>query len=88
MTGRLWTPTRRGIVLGAAALATVRPGWADEGERHGLSSFGELKYPPGFERFDYVNPMAPRGGRFSAQLSGTIGNQAFNTFNTLNIYVL
>ncbi len=88
MTGRLWTPTRRGVVLGGAALAAIRPGWAEDGERHGLSSFGELKYPPTFERFDYVNPMAPRGGRFSAQLSGTTGNQAFNTFNTLNIYVL
>ena len=32
--------------------------------------------------------MAPRGGRFSAQLAATIGNQALNTFNTLNIYVL
>ncbi len=31
--------------------------------RHGLSLFGELKYPAGFERFDYVNPDAPKGGR-------------------------
>ncbi|MBE7201840.1 MAG: ABC transporter substrate-binding protein [Parafilimonas terrae] len=88
MTGRLWTPTRRGVVLGGAALAVVRPGRAEDAERHGLSSFGDLKYPPTFERFDYVNPMAPRGGRFSGQISGTIGNQALNTFNTLNIYVL
>ena len=29
--------------------------------RHGLSLFGELKYPPGFKHFDYVNP---KGGRF------------------------
>ncbi|MDP4021699.1 extracellular solute-binding protein [Methylobacterium sp. NEAU 140] len=61
---------------------------AEAGERHGLSSFGELKYAKTFERFDYVNPMAPRGGRFSGQLASTIGNQALNTFNTLNIYVL
>jgi microcin C transport system substrate-binding protein len=88
LTGRLWTPTRRGVVLGGAALAVVRPGRAEDAERHGLSSFGDLKYPPTFERFEYVNPMAPRGGRFSGQISGTIGNQALNTFNTLNIYVL
>ncbi|MDP4001950.1 extracellular solute-binding protein [Methylobacterium sp. NEAU K] len=91
MTGRVWRPSRRGLVLGAGALAAVRPSpsaRAAESERHGLSSFGELKYGPAFEHFDYVNPIAPRGGRFSAQISATVGNQAFNTFNTLNIYVL
>ncbi|MCJ2019638.1 extracellular solute-binding protein [Methylobacterium sp. E-065] len=88
MTGALRRPTRRGVVLGAGALALIRPAQAEEAERHGLSSFGALKYPPTFEHFDYVNPMAPRGGRFSATLSGTTGNQAFNTFNTLNIFVL
>ena len=30
--------------------------------RHGLSLFGDLKYPPGFSYFDYVNPQAPKGG--------------------------
>ena len=30
--------------------------------RHGLSLFGELKYPAGFKQFDYVNPNAPKGG--------------------------
>jgi microcin C transport system substrate-binding protein len=33
------------------------PAW-----RHGVSLFGDLKYPAGFERFDYVNPSAPKGG--------------------------
>lgn len=31
--------------------------------RHGLSLFGDLKYPAGFENFDYVNVNAPKGGR-------------------------
>ena len=31
--------------------------------RHGLSLFGDLKYPAGFEKFDYVNVNAPKGGR-------------------------
>ncbi|MFB0493445.1 microcin C transport system substrate-binding protein [Methylobacterium sp. OAE515] len=91
MTGAPWTPTRRSLVLGAGALAAIRPSsrtWAADAERHGLSSFGELKYGPDFEHFAYVNPMAPRGGRFSGQLSSSTGNQALNTFNTLNIYVL
>jgi microcin C transport system substrate-binding protein len=30
--------------------------------RHGLSLFGDLKYPPGFTQFDYVNANAPKGG--------------------------
>ncbi len=29
---------------------------------HGISTFGELKYPPDFKHFDYVNPDAPKGG--------------------------
>ena len=82
-------PSRRGLVLGAlAAVGLPRGSRAEDDERHGLSSFGELKYPKDFARFDYVNPMAPKGGRFSGQLASTIGNQAANTFNTLNIYVL
>ena len=31
--------------------------------RHGLSLFGNLKYPADFKHFDYVNPQAPKGGR-------------------------
>ena len=30
--------------------------------RHGVSTFGDIKYPAGFKRFDYVNPDAPKGG--------------------------
>ena len=30
--------------------------------RHGASLFGDLKYPPGFKQFDYVNAKAPKGG--------------------------
>ncbi|GJD29821.1 hypothetical protein PMNALOAF_1061 [Methylobacterium adhaesivum] len=84
--------TRRTLVLGAGALAAAaalpRRGVAEGQARHGLSSFGDLKYPADFRNFDYVNPEAPRGGRFSAQLTSTFGNQAGDTFNTLNVYVL
>ena len=85
-------PSRRTLVLGAGALAGAASlpglGRAQGTARHGLSSFGELKYPADFRSFDYVNPEAPRGGRFSAQLASTLGNQASDTFNTLNVYVL
>ena len=30
--------------------------------RHGISTFGDIKYPIDFKRFDYVNPDAPKGG--------------------------
>src|SRR6185436_10817495 len=65
------------------------PGHAVEGvERHGISAFGDLKYPPNFKHFDYVNPNAPKGGTFS-QIGPTAAfNQNFLTFNSLNSYIL
>lgn len=50
---------------------------------HGLSSFGELKYPPSFQHFDYVNPDAPKGGKIS-----TMGTGAVRTFNSFNPFVI
>lgn len=75
----------------AAALSALpRLGFAQGGETetHGLSSFGDLKYGPDFRHFDYVNPAAPKGGTLALQIKQTGGNQNFDTFNTLNIYVL
>lgn len=42
--------------------------------RHGLSLFGELKYPAGFAQFDYVNPKAPKGGAARQIALGTFDN--------------
>jgi microcin C transport system substrate-binding protein len=42
--------------------------------RHGLSLFGDLKYPPGFRHFDYVNPQAPKGGSVRFVALGTFDN--------------
>src|ERR671931_519474 len=42
--------------------------------RHGLSLFGELKYPAGFKHFDYVNPNAPKGGSVRMMALGTFDN--------------
>ena len=47
---------------------------------HGLSLFGDVKYPPGFTNFEYVNPDAPKGG--SVRLS------AIGTFDTLHPFVI
>jgi microcin C transport system substrate-binding protein len=83
--------TRRdALALGAGALATaiVAPAAAQEAERHGISAFGDLKYPPDFHHFDYVDPNAPKGGTFSQVGPSRIYNQNFLTFNSLNSYIL
>jgi len=57
-------------------------------ESHGMSAFGDLKYPADFSRFDYVNAEAPKGGVFSTVPSSRAYNQSFHTFNSLNSFVL
>ncbi|MDB5616987.1 MAG: extracellular solute-binding protein family 5 [Tardiphaga sp.] len=61
-----------------------------EGETsaHGISAFGDLKYPVDFPNFDYVNVTAPKGGVFSTVPSSRSFNQSFQTFNSLNAYIL
>lgn len=85
--------TRRGVLAGggaALALSAVTPlAWAAGRQGlHGLSIFGELKYPAGFKQFDYVNADAPKGGRMNFQPSYWVYNQSTQTFNTLNSFVL
>jgi len=57
-------------------------------ESHGMSSFGDLKYPADFQRFDYINPDAPKGGLFSTIPSARAYNQSFFTFNSFNAFIL
>ena len=59
-----------------------------QGFRHGLSAFGDLKYPADFAHFDYVDPNAPRGGTLSYTPGQWALNQNPNTFNTLNTLIL
>lgn len=47
--------------------------------RQGLSAFGDLKYPPDFKHFDYVNPDAPKGGRLASR--GILARDTFDSFN-------
>jgi microcin C transport system substrate-binding protein len=53
-----------------------------------MSAFGDLKYPADFHHFDYVNPDAPKGGLFSTIPSSRAFNQSFQTFNSLNAFIL
>jgi microcin C transport system substrate-binding protein len=61
---------------------------AAETERHGMSAFGDLKYPADFRHFDYVDPNAPKGGLFSQVGAARQFNQNLLTFNSLNSYIL
>lgn len=85
--------TRRdALVMGAAALAGATrfapPVAAEPAGRHGISAFGDLKYPADFPHFDYVDPKAPKGGVFSQIGPSRMYNQNFQTFNSLNSYIL
>jgi len=51
--------------------------------KHGLSIFGDLKYPADYTHFDYVNPDAPKGGKASQ-----IGTAGLTTFDSFNAYIL
>ena len=89
------TWTRRDIgrlAAGAGAIAALpsalAPGLAPElawgagtTVSHGISAFSDLKYPAGFDHFDYANPGAPVGGTFSTGVGGI-------TFDSLNQFIL
>ena len=46
------------VLLLALGMLWALPGWA----AHAYAQFGDVKYPPGFTHFGYVNPAAPKGG--------------------------
>jgi microcin C transport system substrate-binding protein len=71
------------ILLLSALLLSLGPFPVRAELRHGLSVFGELKYPPDFAHFDYVNPNAPKGGRIAL-----IGEGANRTFDSFQGYIL
>lgn len=62
-----------GIAAGAFSAAAQEPA---DSFRHALAIVGDIKYPPGFARFDYVNPEAPKEGSINLSASGT-----FDSFN-------
>lgn len=84
---------RHALGLGIGALTAAglgaAPAAADNGaDMHGMSVFGDLKYPADFQQFDYVNVKAPKGGAFSVIPWVRAYNQSYYTFNSLNAYVL
>src|SRR5512135_2784560 len=87
---------RQVLGLGAAGLAAgvLRPASfahaseAAGAEVHGISVFGDLKYPADFHHFDYVRLDALKGGTFSLIPSVRAYNQSYQTFNSFNAYIL
>ena len=95
MSGPFRAPSfsrRHVLALGVGALGATRfrPAAASEAgaEMHGMSVFGDLKYPADFRHFDYVNLAAPKGGLFSTIPTLRLNNQSFFTFNSLNAFIL
>ena len=60
-------------LLGVTAASAESEEW-----QHGLSLFGNVKYPADFTHFDYVNPDAPKDGR--ARLYGIGSFDSLNPF--------
>lgn len=85
---------RRALSLAIAAAVAragarlTAPAAAQTLERHGMSAFGDLTLPPEFKHFPYVNPEAPKGGRYSEIVSSRGFNGSFLTFDSLNGYIL
>ncbi|MEO0798569.1 MAG: extracellular solute-binding protein [Pseudomonadota bacterium] len=74
-----------GGVLAAVAVMTAgtltTPAVAEPS--HGISAFGDLKYPADFTHFEYVDPSAPKGGRLAL-----VGTRGLSTFDSFNGYIL
>ncbi|MGE0497927.1 MAG: extracellular solute-binding protein [Ramlibacter sp.] len=60
-------------------LCVSMPVWA----AHGYALWGDLKYPPGFDHFAYVNPQAPKGGEIRL-----VGNSRASTFDKYNPFTI
>ncbi|EJL86816.1 ABC-type oligopeptide transport system, periplasmic component [Polaromonas sp. CF318] len=60
-------------------LVVSAPSWA----AHGYALWGDLKYPAGFTHFDYVNPVAPKGGELRL-----VSNLRYSTFDKYNPFTI
>ena len=61
------------LLVSVNASTAQEPVW-----RHATAMIEEPKYAEGFERFEYVNPDAPKGGTLKLSEEGT-----FDSFNPI-----
>ncbi len=69
----------RGFLLVLASLCWGMPTWA----AHAYAQFGDVKYPAGFDHFDYVNPAAPKGGEI--KLVAPLVASTFDKYNPFTL---
>ena len=69
----------RGLPLLLACAFLAAPAWA----AHGYALWGDLKYPSGFDHFEYVNPQAPKGGELRL-----VSNLRYSTFDKYNPFTI
>jgi microcin C transport system substrate-binding protein len=63
----------------AVLALSATPAWS----AHGYALWGDLRYPPGFVHFAYVNPAAPKGGELRL-----VSNLRVSTFDKYNPFTL
>jgi microcin C transport system substrate-binding protein len=68
------------LLLASAAPSAPQTAGSKATTSYAISMYGDLKYPPGFKHFEYVNPEAPKGGEVKLA--------AIGTFDTLNPFIL
>ena len=66
-------------LLTGLGLLMAAPAWA----AHAYAQFGDIKYPPGFQHWDYVDPAAPKGGEIRMVPPTTPTN--FDKFNPFTL---
>ena len=67
------------VLLGFLLAACAPVTWA----ANGYALWGDMKYPPGFTHFDYVNPDAPKGGEIRL-----VSNLRLSTFDKYNPFTI
>ena len=76
---RMGLSTAFRTLLALAMLLGSAPVWA----AYAYALWGDLKYPPGFAQFDYVNPAAPKGGELRL-----VSNLRVSTFDKYNPFTI
>jgi microcin C transport system substrate-binding protein len=64
-------------------LALALPGMPAALAAHAYAQFGDIKYPAGFDHFDWANPAAPKGGTLRMTTNST--DTSFEKYNPFTL---